>query len=89
MSAMRAPSDAWKVRAERALRLIASQKPQLVVEDVWDVVGDDPDPEFDRRAMASVMKVARDEGVITGTGQWVKSRRHHGQTQIYSSNVCA
>jgi hypothetical protein len=80
----------WVKAARDAVSYVASRKPEVTADDVWDVLAaidvDTPQPKM----MGNIMKDAAREGFITRTDRTVKTRRpsrNVGDVRVWRSLI--
>lgn len=79
-------SEAWKRRALEAVQVIARRQPELIANDIWELVEKPEEP----RATGAVMKQAQKRGWIAPTDRFrtVPSiTRHAAPVRIWRSLI--
>jgi hypothetical protein len=66
--------DVWMAQAVAAVHELCRTRPRFTADDVWQRVGNPPEP----RALGAVMRQVKREGVCEPTDQFVTSERRHG-----------
>lgn len=77
--AWRAADDEWKATVIRCVKWFCDTRCSFVIDDVWDAM-DDHYPHLiprEPRAIAGVISLFRQAGLIRNSGEYVPSRRRH------------
>ena len=78
----------WQARALAAIRVVAASQGEVTTDDVWRVLG--REPEIEGRAMGAAMITAARLGLIARTDRTVKSLRascHRRDLRVWRSLV--
>lgn len=76
----------WMSNARYVIYELCVKQPEFTTDDVWDVLGQPPEP----RAMGAVMRQVTRKGYCVGTDRYIKSKRrecHARPVKVWRSKL--